>query len=120
MTVEEEEEEEEEDLFVFNDTIEGPRSRFPTCRLPTLSVAGCKSATGLFKLGDIEWAEGGAGGRGIRKKHAKNSYHIWYEMVYKRYEIILISMCGMMTYHFFSFHTTPNVVHTRCILFHTT
>jgi hypothetical protein len=23
------------------------------CRLPTLSVAGCKSATGLFKLGDI-------------------------------------------------------------------
>jgi len=56
----------------------------------------------------------------IRKKHAKNSYHIWYEIVYKRYEIILISMCGMMTYHFFSFHTIPNVVHTRCILFHTT
>jgi len=22
----------------------------------------------------------------IRKKHAKNAYHIWYEMVYKRYE----------------------------------
>ena len=33
----------------------------------------------------------------IRKKNAKNSYHIWYEMVYKLYEIILISMCGMMT-----------------------
>ncbi len=42
----------------------------------------------------------------IRKKHAKNSYHIWYEIVYKRYEIILISMCGMMTYPFFfiSYH----------------
>ena len=56
----------------------------------------------------------------IRKKHAKNSYHIWYEMVYKRYEIILISMCGMMTYHFFSFYTTLNEDHTRCISFHTT
>jgi hypothetical protein len=42
---------------------------------------------------------------------------VWYEMVYKRYEIILIYMCGMMTYHFFSFHTTPNEVHTDFFCF---
>ena len=41
-------------------------------------------------------------------------------MVFKRYETILIYMCGMMTYHFFHFIPLSNVVHTLCILFHTT
>jgi membrane-associated HD superfamily phosphohydrolase len=56
----------------------------------------------------------------IREKHAKNSYHICYEMMYKQYEIILISMCGMMTYHFFSFHHMrkfiPSSIHFMMII----
>jgi len=50
--VEEEEEEEEEDLFVFNDTIEGPRA--PVARVATFGARGRSSVRYGTRLGDLQ------------------------------------------------------------------
>jgi len=50
----------------------------------------------------------------MRKIHT-----IWYEMTKMEYEVILIYMGGMMTYHFFHFIPPPNELHTLLLSFHT-